>query len=125
MNEWAINGDGLYLFSVKNINANSKSNDRLTIWLRILSIIPLFIFLHFVVIKINEEKGFKTASIFLIASLLFVRVLIYFFPGLLQLRTFELFDPSVYGSDIILRSLGDLLINAILFLWVIYFSAKI
>ena len=116
-----VAANGLYLFSVKNINANSKSNDRLTIWLRILSIIPLFIFLHFVVIKINEEKGFKTASIFLIASLLFVRVLIYFFPGLLQLRTFELFDPSVYGSDIILRSLGDLLINAILFLWVIGF----
>ncbi len=113
--------NGAFLFSVKNINPTNKSNDRLTIWLRILAIIPLFIFLHFLIVKLYEERGFKIAVTFLIASLLFVRTLIYIFPGLLQLRTFELFDPSVYGSDKILRSLGDLLINAILFLWIIGF----
>ncbi len=112
---------GLYLFSVKNINPTNKTNDRLTIWLRILSIIPIFIFLHFLVLKLYEEKGFKIAVIFLVASLLFVRTLLYIFPGLLQLRSFELFDPTIYGSDKILRSLGDLLINAILFLWIIGF----
>jgi signal transduction histidine kinase len=32
-----------------------------------------------------------------------------------------LFDPGVYGSNIVLRSLGDLLINDILFVWIILF----
>ena len=113
--------NGAYLFSVKNINATNKSNDRLTIWLRILSIFPLLIFLHFAVVKLYEEKGFKTAVIFLVTTLLIFRLITYYFLGLLQLRSFELFDPSIYGSDIILRSLGDLLINALLFLWVISF----
>ena len=113
--------NGAYLFSVKNINATNKSNDRLTIWLRILSIFPLLIFLHFAVVKLYEEKGFKTAVIFLVTTLLIFRFITYYFLGLLQLRSFELFDPSIYGSDIILRSLGDLLINALLFLWVIGF----
>ncbi|MCY7291449.1 MAG: hypothetical protein LH615_04630, partial [Ferruginibacter sp.] len=113
--------NGVFLFSVKNLNPTNKSNDRLTIWLRILSIIPIFIFLHFLVIKLYEEKGFKIAIVFLTGTLLLCRFLIYYFPVLLQLRSFELFDPSVYGSNIILRSLGDLLINAILFLWIIGF----
>ena len=113
--------NGAYLFSVKNINATNKSNDRLTIWLRILSIFPLLIFLHFAVVKLYEEKGFKTAVIFLVTTLLIFRLITYYFLGLLQLRSFELFDPSIYGSDIVLRSLGDLLINALLFLWVIDF----
>ena len=113
--------NGAYLFSVKNINATNKSNDRLTIWLRILSIFPLLIFLHFANVKLYEEKGFKTAVIFLVTTLLIFRLITYYFLGLLQLRSFELFDPSIYGSDIILRSLGDLLINALLFLWVIDF----
>ena len=113
--------NGAYLFSVKNINATNKSNDRLTIWLRILSIFPLLIFLHFAVVKLYEEKGFKTAVIFLVTTLLIFRFITYYFLGLLQLRSFELFDPSIYGSDIVLRSLGDLLINALLFLWVIGF----
>ena len=113
--------NGAYLFSLKNLNATNKSNDRLTIWLRILSVLPLLIFLHFAVVKLYEEKGFKTAVVFLISTLLIFRFITYYFLGLLQLRSFELFDPSIYGSDIILRSLGDLLINALLFLWVIDF----
>ena len=112
---------GKFLFTVKNIGQKNNANDRITIWLRILSLIPLFIFLHFAVLFIYEKKGFNTSFIFLATILLLFRFIIYSFPGLLQLRSFELFDPSIYGSDIILRSLGDLFINALLFLWIIGF----
>ena len=32
-----------------------------------------------------------------------------------------MFDPSIYGSGLVLRSLGDLLINSLLFFWIISF----
>jgi signal transduction histidine kinase len=49
-------------------------------------------------------------------------VLSYFFPVPLNLRQFELFDPAIYGSSFVLRSLGDLLINVVLFLWIVLFA---
>jgi two-component system nitrogen regulation sensor histidine kinase NtrY len=53
---------------------------------------------------------------------LILRVIIYSFPDLLNLRQFELFDPSIYGSNVIQRSLGDLLMNAVFFCWLILFA---
>ena len=41
--------------------------------------------------------------------------------SLLNLRQFELFDPSIYSSSFVLKSLGDLLINSFLFCWIILF----
>jgi two-component system, NtrC family, nitrogen regulation sensor histidine kinase NtrY len=54
--------------------------------------------------------------------LVFIRLCTYWFPELLNLRQFELFDPSIYGSNIVQRSLGDLLMNAIFFCWIVLFT---
>jgi hypothetical protein len=48
-------------------------------------------------------------------------VVTYSFPDILHLRQYELFDPTIYSSNFILRSLGDLLINALLFCWIVLF----
>lgn len=45
-----------------------------------------------------------------------------FFPSLLNLRQFEIFNPVIYGADAVQRSLGDLLINALLLCWVVLFA---
>ncbi len=116
-----LNNKGAFLFSLKNINPGERSNSRTTIWLRIFSLIPLLLFLHFTSLQFLERRSFLYAVTFLSLSLLFLRLLTYYFFNILQLRSFELFDPSIYGSSLILRSLGDLLINALLFFWVISF----
>jgi hypothetical protein len=54
--------------------------------------------------------------------LLSIRVITYLFPSLLNLRQFELFDPTIYGSNIVQRSLGDLLFNSIFFCWFVLFA---
>jgi two-component system nitrogen regulation sensor histidine kinase NtrY len=46
----------------------------------------------------------------------------YVFPGMLNLRQFELFDPTIYGSNLIQRSLGDLLLNSVFFCWFVLFA---
>jgi hypothetical protein len=53
-----------------------------------------------------------------------LRLVSYFFPFPVNLRQFELFDPSNYASSEIHKSLGDLLINACLFSWLILFSLQ-
>ncbi len=113
---------GDFLFS---LNTKSKITDiqdnKLTIWLRLLSFIPLFIFIHFAAIHICAKKGLIVSLLILFTTLFSVRLASYFFTIFLNLRQFQLFNPAVYGSDIVLRSLGDLLINALLFLWLIIF----
>ncbi|MFN0082023.1 MAG: sensor histidine kinase [Ferruginibacter sp.] len=116
-----FNKKGTYLFSLKNTNANKASNSLFTIWLRIFSIIPLLLFLHFTAVNLFQKQGFVYSVVFLATSLFALRLFSYVFFNILQLRQFELFDPSIYGSNIILQSLGDLLINALLFFWLISF----
>jgi two-component system, NtrC family, nitrogen regulation sensor histidine kinase NtrY len=114
--------DSSYVFSLKAKNAPAYvGENELTIWLRLLSFLPLCLFIHFTAVYINQKRGILKASLFLIVTLLLLRTLTYIFSSTLNLRQFELFDPSIYGSDIILRSLGDLLINALLFLWTVNF----
>ncbi|WP_431211010.1 hypothetical protein ACQ86N_34465 [Puia sp. P3] len=61
---------------------------------------------------------------FLIAIILTLRICVYAFPGWLNLRQFELFDPTIYSSSMVLSSLGDLVINAFLFFWIILFIRR-
>lgn len=97
-------------------------NDVWTIILRFSALFFLLIFFHLRAETVARKKN-ALKGIALLAILLFsLRVLIYFFPFILNLRQFELFDPSIYGSNIVQRSLGDLLINAVFFCWIILFA---
>ena len=116
-----LNSEKAFLFSLKNINPGEQANSKITIWLRIFSLIPLLLFLHFTSLQFLEKRGFIYTFIFLSTALLGLRLFSYYFFNILQLRSFELFDPSIYGSGLILRSLGDLLINSLLFFWIISF----
>ena len=117
-----ITNDGNFLFSIYTIaNQQNSTENFITIWLRILSSLSALLFIHFAARDIMLRKGLLKASTFLILILFILRVLSYIFSGAINLRQFELFNPTIYGAGIILRSLGDLLINALLFLWVINF----
>ncbi|MEO5562613.1 MAG: ATP-binding protein, partial [Chitinophagaceae bacterium] len=60
--------------------------------------------------------------LFLGLSLLTLRLLVYWFPEMMNFRQFELFDPSIYGANMVQRSLGDLLMNSIFFCWFVLFT---
>jgi signal transduction histidine kinase len=96
-------------------------NNRLTIILRFSGLLLLLLFTHLVAESLARKKIWK-GVLFLGFSLLALRVIIYIFPGLLNLRQFELFDPSIYGSNLIQRSLGDLLMNSAFFCWIVLFT---
>lgn len=97
-------------------------NDNWTIVLRLSALFFLLIFFHVSAETVSRKRGAWNAIALLTFLLLTLRLLTYFFPSVLNLRQFELFDPSIYGSNIVQRSLGDLLINASFFCWIILYA---
>lgn len=96
--------------------------DPVTIVLRLTALLLLLIELHLLAQGITRERGGFRGVVFLATVLLFVRLVLYFFPRVFSLRQFALFDPQVYGSNFVNRSLGDLLINAVMLCWVVLFA---
>lgn len=113
--------DGKPLFYLeKKIPGDNSKNNPLAVWLSVAGIIAILLFIHLSGVYLASQNV-KKGILFFISSLLVLRTASYFFPFPINVRQFDLFDPSIYGSDIILRSLGDLLINSILFVWIILF----
>src|ERR1700761_2802618 len=90
----------------------------------LLGTLLLLIIIHNIAHSIRETWGAAWGIGFLIFVILLLRVLTYASPGILNLRQFELFDPTLYSSSMILSSLGDLVINAFLLCWIILFIRR-
>jgi signal transduction histidine kinase len=116
----SLSGKPLFYLDKKTSGA-VPYNNRLTILLRFSGLLLLLLFTHLVAESLARKKIWK-GVLFLGLTLLVLRVIIYMFPGLLNLRQFELFDPSIYGSNIVQRSLGDLLMNSAFFCWIVLFT---
>ena len=94
----------------------------LTIIFKLLGVLLLLVYIHFIAEKIAKLHGFWKGLLFLAAALISLRILSYFTLFPFNLRQFDLFDPNVYGSNPIHKSLGDLLINSAFFCWLVLFS---
>ena len=116
----SITGNKLFYLSEKSGNVVPRNN-MVAIWFRIFATILVLLFIHLLATALAINQSLKSALFFFIPVILLLRLLSYYFPVPLNFRQFELFDPSIYGSNIILRSLGDLLINSVLFTWVVLF----
>jgi two-component system nitrogen regulation sensor histidine kinase NtrY len=120
--DFAVKGEkGNILFYLQKTNLHNQQSSVVTIIFVLLGFLLLFLLLHQIAIYLHERFGFWYSTLFLALSVLLLRIGSYLFPRVLNLRQFELFDPSIYSSNYILSSLGDLLINALLFCWVVVY----
>src|SRR4029079_19680505 len=99
------------------------NNDPITVILRLLALCFFFVFAHslaeFVAQRRNNQwRGVVT----LVVVLIVFRLGLYFYPLVFEFRQFELFDPAVYETNGVNRTLGDLLINSLLFSWITVFA---
>ncbi|MBC7949874.1 MAG: HAMP domain-containing histidine kinase [Chitinophagaceae bacterium] len=117
----SISGNVIFYLDKKTTGA-IPYNSQLTLILRLGGIIFLLLFIHSIAESLARRKKIWQSIAFLGISLLAIRMVTYMFPGILNLRQFELFDPTVYGSNLIQRSLGDLLFNSIFFCWFVLFA---
>ncbi len=96
--------------------------DTLTIVLRLSALIFLLVYVHFMAEDVVRKRGPKYGTVFLAIMLVICRVLLFQFPQVFSFRQFPLFDPAVYATNNVNASLGDLLINAVMFCWVVMFA---
>ncbi|HEY4151497.1 MAG TPA: hypothetical protein VGM41_21310, partial [Chitinophagaceae bacterium] len=113
-------GKTLFYLQTRTLTQKDDTN-WLTVTLNIIAIVLLLIVLHNMAHYFSITYGYLTGISFLIGTIVVLRALTYFFPSLLNVRQFDIFDPSVYSSSRVLNSLGDLLINAFLFCWIVLF----
>ncbi|MGN6416590.1 MAG: ATP-binding protein [Pseudobacter sp.] len=114
-----INGN--VLFHLQRTSWHQLQHSNWSIILVAIGVFFLFLYLHQVADRIRDHFGLWYGVIFLAGSVLLLRLGTYYFPDVLDLRQFELFDPAIYGSSFVLSSLGDLLINSLLFTWMVVF----
>jgi two-component system nitrogen regulation sensor histidine kinase NtrY len=90
----------------------------------LLGVLLVLIIIHNIAHTVRERWGTWWGIGFLVTTIVLMRAIVYLAPGLLNLRQFDLFDPTIYSSSIILNSLGDLVINSFLFCWIIMFIRR-
>lgn len=117
----SLSGKTVFYLERKNAGA-VPYNDRFTIFLRLGGVVLLFLFIHLLAESVSRRHSAWKAIGLLALIVIGLRILTYYYPAILNLRQFELFDPAIYGSNAVQRSLGDLLLNAILFCWIVLFA---
>ncbi|RYF88286.1 MAG: HAMP domain-containing protein, partial [Chitinophagaceae bacterium] len=117
----SLKGDPLFYLVQKNV-VTTASDNVAAVWLRIVAVLLVMLFVHLCAVYIATYKSALHGLGFLLGLLVLLRVTLYVFPNAVNLRQLELFDPTIYGAGFWLRSLGDLLINALMFLWVVLFT---
>ena len=114
--------EGHVLFYLHQTGAAIISHDNIvSLWLRIIAALCVLLYIHVVANFYVAKKGLWPGFAFLFLCIIVLRVVSYYFPIPINFRQLELFDPAIYGSNMVLRSLGDLFINSILFAWLILF----
>lgn len=113
--------EGLFLFSLEQkIITSITHNNVVAAICRILGALILLFFIQIVAIY-YVQQNFCRGILFLIIPLLLLRIASYYFPIPINFRQFDLFDPRIYAANNLMRSLGDLLINSMLYLWIVLF----
>jgi two-component system, NtrC family, nitrogen regulation sensor histidine kinase NtrY len=116
--------DGTILFWLKQQRNYLQPLGMFTVITRLLAVLFLLLFVHYAASAIAKKYSFAAGLFFLVAFVVAARVCSYLFPVPLNFRQFELFDPAVYSSGNIHKSLGDLLINSFLLLWILLFISR-
>lgn len=113
---------GKVLYRIKLKEGKSFiSYDGTTLLLRVLAIILFFIFIHSVALELVHRIRFSLGFLFLLGVIIFFRLLAYRFSFPFDYSKLPLYDPSVYASNFLHPSLGDLLVNALLLFWLVGF----
>lgn len=117
-------GNVLFYLEAKRNTHPANNNNWLSLTFMLIGIAFLMFFINNAAHSISNKYDYKTGIGFLLLVILLLRGIVYLFPGLLNLRQFMLFDPTIYSSSVIFSSLGDLLINAFLFCWIVLFVRR-
>jgi signal transduction histidine kinase len=117
-----LNSAGKEIFSIKmKVGRSFIAYDSVTIVLRVLAVILLLVFFNMIAQELVERIGFRSGFLFLLTVVFLIRLITYQVNFPLDYSKLPLFDPTIYASNFLHPSLGDLLVNAILLFWMLSF----
>jgi len=116
---------GAFLFSINPIKEFPKS-----IWSQLLVfglfVLGLFLLVYSVLNELLKKESlfYRYLSLSVIVLIIVLRWWSIKYHWLSPFESFELFDPQIFASSVVLPTLGDLVINTFLFLVVVLFISK-
>jgi len=110
------------LFYIQRVKDAAPVNSTLVIMLQVAALVLLFAFLQFAAERVAKRKGIVAGIGFLAFVLIATRSLMYAFPSLFYFHQSPLFYVDIFDANNLLRTLGDLLINALFFCWLTVFA---
>ncbi len=93
----------------------------LSVILRVLGCICVLIFINLFATLLARNKNPLIGFLFLLFTVLVLRIMSYLYPFPFNLRALNIFTPYIYAKDEIFHSLGDLLLNVLLTFWMLLF----
>src|SRR5882672_2596704 len=119
-----INSTGITLFSITEKHSSYADTPvGLSVFLRVIALLCLFIFINNVASE-TAKRNFRYGLAFVLLSFLILRLLIFFSRVPFNYLITPLFSPDIYHGGYINKSLGDLLLNVVIILWIILFLRK-
>lgn len=114
-------GNAVFYLEKRAANGLEGTTDWISIALRVGGIILLFFFLQVLAEQVAQARGPWMGIACLTGTVFFIRLISYWLPFPFDFDDFELFDPAIFAANFIHPSLGDLLINTLLFFWIMLF----
>jgi len=117
----------VYLFSVIPPKVNTYRNQSTpvnTVILATLGVIFLGLYVLLTLIKLKRLREFERGFVWLAAYLILLRALMLYFGVPFLFVESDLFNSRFYASSVLVPSLGDLLLNAIVILILAYYWAS-
>lgn len=115
-----LEGQTLFSLYLSTINKDEDVN-ALLFATQIILLLILVYYVNFLAAYITRSKGFAFGFISLVITIITIRAITIFYASHLEYSKLDLFDPKFYASSFLTGSLGDLIINSILIVWLTAF----
>lgn len=116
------NSKGTEVFKIGKYAENPDAHpNSASLIFKLLGILFVLIFINGIINEITLKSGFYKGAFWLLVTVVLLRFMTYWLPVPFNYRSYELFSPIIYASNMLHSSLGDLLINTLLFFWITFF----
>lgn len=119
-----IDGKNVFHVNFKTQSLPEWSPGTVIISLLLLAILFTVFWLQLITTYYTQKNSFWSGFFLLGGIILVFRVLTYRFGLPFNLEVLPIFRPQLYAASIVLNSLGQLLLNAVLFLWLVQFVVR-
>ena len=116
------NGDNKVLYHLERTEGDGFSKlDTTSLLLKVIALLIMAILFNDYMKIIVVKHGFYVGFLCFLAVVVGVRLASYYFPFPFNFRVYEFFDPLIFATSWLHRSLGDLIINLLLLWWITTF----